>query len=52
MLDKIIKEKDIVECVTADGWESGTVIKISDDVITVFMDYVQREMEFTIDRIR
>jgi hypothetical protein len=51
-LSKVIKENDIVECLTNDGWESGTIVKISNDVITVFMDYIQRKMDFTIEQIR
>ena len=51
-LSREIKENDIVECLTNDGWESGTIVKISNNVITVFMDYVQREINFTIEQIR
>ena len=51
-LSKVIKENDIVECLTSDGWETGTVVKISDDTVTVFMDYVQKEMDFTIEQIK
>ena len=51
-LSKVINVNDTVECLTADGWETGTVIKISNNVITVFMDYVQKEMEFTVEQIR
>ena len=51
-LSKVIKENDVVECLTADGWESGTVVKLSDNTVTVFMDHVQREMMFTIEQIR
>jgi hypothetical protein len=52
ILSRVIKKNDIVECLTADGWENGTIVKISNNVITVFMDYVQREMDFTIEQIR
>ena len=51
-LSRVINENDIVECLTADGWETGTIVKISNNIITVFMDYVQREMDFTIEQIR
>jgi hypothetical protein len=49
---KTIKENDVVECLTADGWESGTIVKLSYDIVTVFMDHVQREMEFNLEQIR
>jgi hypothetical protein len=49
---KTIKENDIVECLTADGWESGTVVKVSYDIVTVFMNYVQSEMKFSLEQIR
>jgi hypothetical protein len=51
-LSRVINENDIVKCLTADGWETGTIVKISNNIITVFMDYVQREMDFTIEQIR
>ena len=51
-LSRVIKENDIVECVTADGWEIGKIVKISNDIITVFMYYAQREMDFTIEQIK
>jgi hypothetical protein len=51
-LGKTIKENDVVECLTADGWESGTVVKLSDATVTVFMDHVQQELMFTIEHIR
>jgi hypothetical protein len=49
---KTIKENDIVECLTADGWETGTVVKVSADNVKVFMNHVQREMEFNLEQIR
>ena len=51
-LGREIKENDIVECLTADGWETGKIVKLSNDTITVFMGYVQKEMVFTIEQIR
>jgi hypothetical protein len=51
-LGKAIKENDVVECLTADGWESGTIVKLSNDIVTVFMDHVQHEMDFTIEQVR
>jgi hypothetical protein len=49
---KTIEENDVVECLTADGWESGTVVKVSADNVKVFMDHVQSEMEFSLEQIR
>ena len=49
---KTIKENDIVECLTADGWETGTVVKVSADNVKVFMNHVQREVEFNLEQIR
>ena len=49
---KPIKENDIVECLTADGWDSGTVVKVSADNVKVFMNHVQIEMEFNFEQIR
>jgi tetrahydromethanopterin S-methyltransferase subunit B len=43
---------DVVGCLTADGWEAGVVTKVTEDIITVHMDYIDEEREFTIDLIR
>ena len=54
-----IKIGDIIECLTEDGWESGTVTMVTDTVtmvtetnVTVFMDYIGCEREFDMDLIR
>lgn len=49
---KEIKEGNIVECLTVDGWECGTVTKVESDKITVFMDYIGEEREFEIELIK
>jgi len=49
---KTISIGDIVECLTRDGWESGEVINLTPDVITVLMDGIGDELDFGIDRIR
>tara|TARA_R110000850_G_scaffold34024_5_gene92285 strand:- start:2489 stop:2662 length:174 start_codon:yes stop_codon:yes gene_type:complete len=47
-----INKGDNVECLTADGWEVGVVTKLTEDTITVHMDYIDEERDFTIDLIR
>jgi hypothetical protein len=47
-----IKVDDVVECLTADGWESGRVIYPKEDSLIVFMDYTQEVKEFKIEDIR
>jgi hypothetical protein len=42
---RTIRVNDVVECLTADGWECGTVTAISEDTITVFMDYLYENHE-------
>ena len=49
---KTIRVNDVVECLTPDGWECGTVTAISEDTITVFMDYLDEDRDFTLDLIR
>jgi hypothetical protein len=49
---KTIRVNDVVECLTPDGWECGTVTAISENTITVFMDYIYEESEFTLDLVR
>jgi hypothetical protein len=49
---KNINVGDIVECLTSDGWESGEVTKVTTDIITVFMNYIDEEKEFEINEVR
>jgi hypothetical protein len=49
---KTIKKGDVVECLTADGWECGTVTKVTANKITAFMDYIGRESEFELELVR
>lgn len=43
---------DPVECLTEDGQEFGKVTKTTETIVTVFMEYIQKEKEFKIDLIR
>jgi len=47
-----IKIGDIIECLTEDGWESGTVTMVTETNVTVFMDYIGCNREFSMDLIR
>jgi hypothetical protein len=49
---KTINEGDNIECLTADGWEFGTVTKVEADKITAFMDYIGEEREFELDLVK
>jgi hypothetical protein len=49
---KTINEEDNIECLTADGWECGTVTKVEADKITAFMDYIGEEREFELDLVK
>jgi hypothetical protein len=49
---KTIRVNDVVECLTPDGWECGRVTAISEDTITVFMDYLYEDRDFTLHLVR
>ena len=49
---KEICEGDTIECLTADGWECGTVTKVEPNRITAFMNYIGEEREFEIELIK
>lgn len=43
---------DVVECLTEDGWEVGTIVELKDDTVVAFMGYLNHEVEFFIDNVR
>lgn len=47
-----LNKGDIVEALTEDGWESGTVENIKDNKILIHLDFINETREFTIDLIR
>ena len=49
---KTIRVDDVVECLTPDGWECGTVTSISEDTITVFMDYLDEDRDFSLNLVK
>jgi len=50
--EETVNVGDIVECLTADGWESGKVMTVASDTVTVFMHYIGEEKEFKISEVR
>lgn len=47
-----IKEGDVVECLTADGWEDGIVTKVNQQSLIVYMYYINQEVEFDLHLVR